>query len=185
MTVFWSVNPLPYNTISPLHLYRFLSLWFFMFILWLDYRHSAWKLQYLLMVNGSMIPAEQLTNIDLDLLATSISNIKGIDNHQYAIVKSTTDYFNYDAHFSVLVDKMVTQSAKSEFELNLLSAWEKAHPSWTNLSVHLFSQEEIVDQYGWEIWLYLISYSMFLYIYEPSLWRLKYFQYISIATVNI
>lgn len=72
--------------------------------------------------------ADQVMNIDLDLLSKVVADVKGSQGQRYTLIRSTTDYFSYEKHYSVLVDKKVTDSAKKEFEQRLLLAWKQLKP---------------------------------------------------------
>ena len=91
-------------------------------------RKSAWKLQYLIEINGSRIPAEQLRDVDLDAVSKVISNVKGTTGYRYTVLKSFSGYFAYEKHYSVLVNKKVTESARKLFEQRLLLAWQQLKP---------------------------------------------------------
>lgn len=78
--------------------------------------------------NDSRVLFEQLRNIELDAVANLILAIHGTEGQAYKLVTSTTGYFNYRNHYSVLVDKKVTESAKKEFEQRLFIAWNQLKP---------------------------------------------------------
>lgn len=101
------------------------------------FRSSVWKLQYLLTRNDSRVPVEQLKVIDLDLVANLILAIHGTEGRTYKLVTSTTGYFNYQNHYSVLFDKKVTESAKKMFKQRLLIAWYQLKPGELGLCLYV------------------------------------------------
>ena len=79
-------------------------------------------------VNGSFVPAEQLTTADLDVISVAIAKVKGFEGRHYRLVKDTSKFHEYNKHYSVLVESKVSETDMTTFEKKLQSSWQQLKP---------------------------------------------------------
>lgn len=79
-------------------------------------------------INGQTVYSETVPTISTIELKNATSTVVSVGNSPYMVLEDSSDYVDTEKRYTVIVDKMVTDSGKVVFKNSLLAAWRRLHP---------------------------------------------------------